>query len=436
MAIVPPPLPSAPGQVPPSPAMPRAPGLQPGVVLGVPAGGVMAMAPMPGMQQLQRVFQSMANNPAMMNSLQQQVQSMLKSPATVQMMQQNAAAMIQNPMMMQMVQHNCAAMLQNPTFANMVQQNMAFAMATSVAPSAQTHPQAGVRPPAAAALPMDPEVKELCEFYQIEDKWIGRLNDTISRRQATKSEDLAKLWEVLEHARSPTGLLTVKIGEMECGQFVGKIKPDRDVMNLAKKFKLDEHVRSRLSELIVRRGGSRDTDLERLEQHLTYSKRPSGLVMILVGKLLEGDLAILPDLTIAEGMMKEFRLDEDACSKLAEIVLKRPSDWETVLDELRKHLETSNRASAMLCMLAGKIIDGESVGPPPDRKKVDLSDRGRDRGRDRDRDRDRDNDRNRNRDPPPRDRDRDHSRDRSRDRSLERGHDRRRSRSRRSRSRY
>ena len=61
------------------------------------------------------------------------------------------------------------------------------------------------------------------------------------------------LWQVLERARSPTGLLTVKIGEMECGRFVGKIKPDKDVERLARKFKLDEPVASRLTELVHRR---------------------------------------------------------------------------------------------------------------------------------------------------------------------------------------
>ena len=37
-----------------------------------------------------------------------------------------------------------------------------------------------------------------------------------------------------EKARSPTGLLTVQIGKMECGQFVGKIKPDKDVERMAR----------------------------------------------------------------------------------------------------------------------------------------------------------------------------------------------------------
>merc|ERR1719258_401730 len=100
---------------------------------------------------------------------------------------------------------------------------------------------------------IDPDVQELGDYFNIEDRWVKRLNETMKKRQATKEADLAKLYEVLENARSPTGLLTVKIGEMECGQFVGKIKPDKDVEALARKYKLDEHVKSRLTELVVRR---------------------------------------------------------------------------------------------------------------------------------------------------------------------------------------
>merc|ERR1719414_1113148 len=105
---------------------------------------------------------------------------------------------------------------------------------------------------------IDPEVRELGDYFNIEDRWIKRLNETMKRRKDTKSQDLAKLYEVLERARSPTGLLTVKIGEMECGQFVGKIKPDKDVERLARKFKLDDHVTSRLTEVVVRRRASKE----------------------------------------------------------------------------------------------------------------------------------------------------------------------------------
>ena len=93
------------------------------------------------------------------------------------------------------------------------------------------------------------EVPELRaeDYFNIEDRWIKRLNETMRKRQDTKAEDIEKLYEVLERARSPTGLLTVKIGEMESGRFIGKVKPDKDVERLARKFRLDDPVASRLT---------------------------------------------------------------------------------------------------------------------------------------------------------------------------------------------
>merc|ERR1719221_1895408 len=170
---------------------------------------------------------------------------------------------------------------------------------------------------------MDPDVQELGDYYNIEDRWIKRLNEAMAKRQATKEQDLAKLYEVLDKARSPTGLLTVKIGEMESGQFVGKVKPDKDVERLARKFKLDEYVKSRLTELAVRLKDRKDLHLERIEQHLRYSKHPNAMTTLLAGKLLEHQVEELPDLKEAEVIMKKYRLDEDARSKLREIVEKR-----------------------------------------------------------------------------------------------------------------
>merc|ERR1719492_68752 len=214
---------------------------------------------------------------------------------------------------------------------------------------------------------IDPEVRELGDYFNIEERWVKRLNETMKKRMDTKEQDLAKLYEVLERARSPTGLLTVKIGEMECGQFVGKIKPDKDVERLARKFKLDDHVMSRLTELVVRRKATKEEDLDRIEQHLRYCKRPSAMATLLAGKLLEGEVDELPDLAEAEGLMTKFKLDEDARSKLREIVEKRASDKTEVLACIKKHLETSTFPSSMLCKIARPLIDGEKLPDPPER---------------------------------------------------------------------
>mmetsp|Transcript_55653 Transcript_55653/g.122191 ORF Transcript_55653/g.122191 Transcript_55653/m.122191 type:complete len:296 (-) Transcript_55653:119-1006(-) len=267
---------------------------------------------------------------------------------------------------------------------------------------------------------IDTEVRELGDYFNIEERWVKRLNEAMRKRKDTKEQDIAKLYEVLERARSPTGLLTVKIGEMECGRFVGAVKPDKDVERLARKFKLDDHVTSRLVELAVRRKDRKDEDLDKIEQHLKYCKRASAMATLLAGKLLEGECDELPDLREAEVLMEKYRLDEDARCKLREIVEKRASEKTAVLAQIKKHLDTSGHASSMLCKIARPLIDGEPLAdppekayrPPPNTVNPSAKESG---GQDRESRRDRSRDRDKGRRDRSRDRDRSR-RDRSRDR--------------------
>eukprot|EP00425_Heterocapsa_triquetra_P007543 CAMPEP_0195165908 /NCGR_PEP_ID=MMETSP0448-20130528/189397_1 /TAXON_ID=66468 /ORGANISM="Heterocapsa triquestra, Strain CCMP 448" /LENGTH=308 /DNA_ID=CAMNT_0040204701 /DNA_START=22 /DNA_END=945 /DNA_ORIENTATION=+ len=208
---------------------------------------------------------------------------------------------------------------------------------------------------------IDEDIQKLGDHFNVEERWIVRLNELMKKRRDTKDQDLSKLYEVLENARSPTGLLVAKIGEMECGQFVGKVKPDKYTERLARNFGLDKRVVSRLVELRVRRSKTKETkeeDFKRLEQHLKHSKRPSATATLLIGKLLDGEIRQIPDMTGADALSKKFRLDTDAKSKLREIVEKRAADLDEVLEHLDKTLSMSQTPSAMLCKIAATLIDG------------------------------------------------------------------------------
>jgi len=263
---------------------------------------------------------------------------------------------------------------------------------------------------------IDPDLRELGDYFNIEERWVVRLNEAMKKRQDTKAVDIEKLYEVLEKARSPTGLLTVQIGKMECGQFVGKIKPDKDVERLARKFKLDDPVTSRLTELKVwrKRNGEEDRatkDLERIEFHLRFAKRPNALCTLLVGKLLECEMDELPDLVKAEKIMTDFKLDEDACSKMREIIEKRREDEDRVIASVRKHLNSASNASSMLCKIARQLIDGQDLPDPPERPPKGKGG-GKDSGKE-----DVERSERRDRDGADRHHDRDrHKRDRSRSR--------------------
>merc|ERR1719373_1505151 len=108
-------------------------------------------------------------------------------------------------------------------------------------------------------------------------------------------------------------------------------------------------------------------------------------------------------------MSKKFKLDDQAESKLADILARYDEKKrKEYLVEIEKHLEVSNRPSAMVMMLLRKLGDGASLGRPgapapgsyADRARRDATGGGSSRGGD-DRDKDRDRDRDR------RDRDRD-----------------------------
>jgi len=262
---------------------------------------------------------------------------------------------------------------------------------------------------------IDPDLRELGDYFNIEERWVVRLNEAMKKRQDTKAQDIEKLYEVLEKARSPTGLLTVQIGKMECGQFVGKVKPDKDVERIARKFKLDDHVSSKITELKVwrKRNGEEERamkDLERIEFHLRFAKRPNALCTLLVGKLLEGEVDELPDLTNAEKIMTDFKLDEDACSKMREIIEKRSADEERVLTCVRKQLKSASNASSMLCKIARTLIDGGDLPDPPERPPKGKGG-GKDGGKE-----DGERGERRDRDGGDRHHDRDRRRDRSRSR--------------------
>ena len=60
----------------------------------------------------------------------------------------------------------------------------------------------------------------------------------------------------------------------------------------------------------------------------------------------------LPDLSDAEKVMDKYRLDDDAKSKLREIIEKRAEDKDEILVKIKKHLDNCANPSSMLCSWA------------------------------------------------------------------------------------
>lgn len=146
----------------------------------------------------------------------------------------------------------------------------------------------------AAAMPtpdsdINPDVREFADHFRLDERITKRLNDTMKLRQETFEGDMIALYENLETARHPPGLLSVKLKEMEEGVFLGKGKPDPDVQELAAKYKLDDQASRKLSEVLKMRPATRENDIIKIGEHLEGSTRPSAMVMTMLSRLRAGE---------------------------------------------------------------------------------------------------------------------------------------------------
>lgn len=134
---------------------------------------------------------------------------------------------------------------------------------------------------------IDTDVKELAHKFKLDERITKDLDVQMKQRKQTFDDDMRALWEILEGARNPAGLLRVKIREMEEGSFRGTATPDRDVEDVARKFNLDVQAAAKLAEALAKREG-RVKDLKQLTKHLELSNKPSSLVMLMLKDLRAG----------------------------------------------------------------------------------------------------------------------------------------------------
>lgn len=65
-------------------------------------------------------------------------------------------------------------------------------------------------------------IRSLCDKFSLDERLQGRLEERMRSRESTFKEDMQSLSEILETARNPPGLLSVKLREMEDGTFAPK----------------------------------------------------------------------------------------------------------------------------------------------------------------------------------------------------------------------
>lgn len=202
------------------------------------------------------------------------------APAAPQLASLPAGAAAQSPAL-QALLANPGLLLANPMLAvQMLNTGLLSNAAAAMAKAA---------PPQPMHSSIDPDVQELCDHFHIEDRHVHRLNEIMKNRQETFEGDMLKLWEKLEDAREPAGLLVVKMREMEEGTFIGKQKIDKELATMVKRYNLDRMAESRLSDILARFEPEKKAEMYAdLDRHLEVSNRPSAMVMMLLRKIADG----------------------------------------------------------------------------------------------------------------------------------------------------
>merc|ERR550537_1170510 len=108
------------------------------------------------------------------------------------------------------------------------------------------------RPRTFYELAKDPDIVELFDHFQIDTRHLERFCRCMEKRQETFEGDMLKIWELCEQARSPEGMLVSKIKEMEDGIFVGKTVPDKELLAISKKYKLDKEAEAKLCDVLAK----------------------------------------------------------------------------------------------------------------------------------------------------------------------------------------
>lgn len=146
-----------------------------------------------------------------------------------------------------------------------------------------------------------PEVTELAEHFNLDERITKDLDVEMKKRKSTYDDDMKALWDILEGARNPAGLLRVKIREMEEHTFRGgALTPDREIEEMAAKYKLDAQATAKLSEVLAKRE-DRNRDLRQLSKHLELSNKPSALAMLMLRDLRAGKSILDPEFPAAVG---------------------------------------------------------------------------------------------------------------------------------------
>mmetsp|Transcript_48052 Transcript_48052/g.134164 ORF Transcript_48052/g.134164 Transcript_48052/m.134164 type:complete len:321 (-) Transcript_48052:122-1084(-) len=145
---------------------------------------------------------------------------------------------------------------------------------------------------AASKKPLDPDIADLADHFNIEESLARWLDNVMQNRMETFEADIMTLWELLETVPNPAATLLDKIEELANGTFVTKTKTHKDIVKFCRKYELDHMATKNLIEALAVRERDHDCDTQRdmdkLAVHLEHSSAPSKLISMKLKELRGG----------------------------------------------------------------------------------------------------------------------------------------------------
>jgi len=203
-----------------------------------------------------------------------------------------------------------------------------------------------------------------------------------------------------------------------------------EIQELVEYFTIDDRAARALDMEMKKRQDTFDVDMQALWVGIEGARNPSGMLMLKVKEMMQGTFKGMTSLGAeAQEFGKKYKLDAQATVKLAEVMEKRENAKED-MEKLGKHLERSNKPSALLMMMLRQLREGKpikepeyaaAIGSKQHEKELDKTHRDKNPWNDKERkSRSRRREREKSRDRGRKDRDRDRDRDRDKDRKRSR----------------
>jgi len=139
---------------------------------------------------------------------------------------------------------------------------------------------------------------------------------------------------------------------------------DPEITELAHHFNLDDRAARALDQQMKRRKETFEDDMSALWEILGGARNPSGLLMVKIREMAEGVFRgfSTPERDVAD-FAKKYHLDVQASAKLAEVLQKREHPKDD-MKKIAKHLERSNKPSALMMLMLKDLRAGKPVKDP------------------------------------------------------------------------